>query len=279
MPANKLRDADGRFAFGKNWTSYAQLIAQPQIEQAEKGLLKLIPSDGLRGRSFLDIGCGSGLHALAAARLEVSRILATDVDADSVATTRELLTRHKLAVPWQAEVISVFDLDPGRHGQFDIVYSWGVLHHTGDMWEAVKKAAAMVAPAGLLAVALYRTTKSDGFWKREKRWYAHASPVAQTLARGCYIIAYRLAHVHARQGGFRTFLANYKSSRGMDFYHDVHDWLGGHPYETTLAPEVDSRLTALGFNAERVFADRVIHSGILGSGCDEYVYRLQGRRA
>ena len=234
---------DGHFAFGKNWKSFAKLIEGPQIEEAEKALSKLVPSEWLKGRSFLDIGCGSGLHVLAAARLGVNRILAIDIDADSVATTKALLSAHNFSVPWQAKEVSVFDLDPARHGQCDIVYSWGVLHHTGDMWEALKKAAAMVAPRGLLVVALYRTTKSDAFWKREKRWYAHASPLAQALARACYITAYRLALIRTRQR-FRTFLANYKSARGMDFYHDVHDWLGGYPYETALAPEIDDKLTS-----------------------------------
>ena len=275
MSSSNVGKADRQFAFGKNWASYAKLIDEPQIEEAQKGLSKLIPAEGLKGRSFLDIGCGSGLHALAAARLGVSRILATDIDADSIATTKAVLSAHKLNVPWQAEQISVFDLDPARQGRFDIVYSWGVLHHTGDMWEATKKAAALVAPAGLLVVALYRTTRLDAFWKREKRWYAHASPLGQRFARACFLAAYRLAHIRARQGSFRKFLTNYKSARGMDFYHNVHDWLGGYPYEATLAPEVDSKLTTLGFKAERVFAEPVIASGTFGSRCDEYVYRLQ----
>jgi 2-polyprenyl-6-hydroxyphenyl methylase/3-demethylubiquinone-9 3-methyltransferase len=60
----------------------------------------------------------------------------------------------------------------------------------------------------------------------------------------------------------------------MDFSHDVHDWLGGYPYETALAAEVERKMTALGFKAERVFA-RPMSFGLLGSGCDEYVYRLQ----
>lgn len=177
------------------------------------------------------------------------------------------------AVPWQAEQISVFDLDPTQHGSFDNVYCWGVLHHTGDMWEALKKAAAMVAPGGLLVLALYRTTKSDEFWRRAKRWYAHASPTGQWLARACYLVVYRIAHMRSGQGSFRAFVANCKS-RGMVLRHDVHDWLGGYPYETTLCPEVDRRLKALGFQAERIFAEPRIVRGLLGSGCDEYVYRL-----
>jgi 2-polyprenyl-6-hydroxyphenyl methylase/3-demethylubiquinone-9 3-methyltransferase len=237
-------------------------------------LLAIIPEEDFRNRTFLDIGCGSGLHGHAAARLGARRIVGVDIDSDSVKTTTELLARQNLDVPWQIESISVFDIDPERHGRFDIVYSWGVLHHTGSMWEAVGKAAAMVAPGGLLAIALYRTTSADSFWKLEKRLYSRAPAFVQKFLRGVYVTAFRLAKSVRGGGGFSHYVANYKSSRGMDFYHDVHDWLGGYPYETALASEVDQRLTALGFKAERVFAGPRSR-GILGSGCDEYVYRFK----
>jgi 2-polyprenyl-3-methyl-5-hydroxy-6-metoxy-1,4-benzoquinol methylase len=271
VTVNDLRAEDNHFAFGKNWASYAELIDEGAIDESKKGLLKFVSHAGYEGRTFLDIGCGSGLHALAAIRLGISRILAVDIDAESVATTRKVLSRQSVRIPWQAEHISVFDLDPVQHGHFDIVYSWGVLHHTGSMWAAVRKAAGMVAPGGLLILALYRTTPLDGFWKREKRWYAHAYPAAQRLVRGIYLCVFWLAH--APRGSFRKFVAGYRSARGMDFYHDVHDWLGGYPYETALASEVEAELTALGFKQERVFVEPT--RGILSAVCDEYVYRLQ----
>jgi len=267
-----LKNLDSHFAFGENWASYSKLIGEPQIAHAKEGLLKLIPEDDFKGRSFLDIGCGSGLHALAAARLGVARVVGVDIDPNSVATARKILTERDPSTPWQIENISVFDLTPERFGTFDIVYSWGVLHHTGDMWLAVSKAAELVAPGGLLALAFYRETYLDPLWKREKRLYTSAPQSIQNLIKSGYISAFRVARAVTRQGPFSDYIANYTSRRGMDFDHDVHDWLGGYPYESALAPEVDRRLAALGFKAERVFA-RPKSSGIFGSGCDEYVYR------
>ena len=271
---SNLKDVSTHFAFGKNWASYSALIAEAQIEASKTALTKLIPAEEFKGKSFLDIGCGSGLHALAAADLGVNRIMAADIDPDSVATCRAVLSHNNIAAPWRAEVMSVFDLDAERQGTFDIVYSWGVLHHTGNMWEAVAKAASMVSPNGLLAIALYRKTYTDLFWKWEKRLYARAPKVIQSIIFAAYTAIFRLA-MFARRANYREFLSNYKSLRGMDHRHDVHDWLGGYPYETALAPEVDAKLVALGFKAERVFARPISH-GILGSGCDEYVYRRRG---
>src|SRR5262249_47640698 len=144
------KNIEHRFRFGENWASYAKLISKDHLEQAKSGLLKLIRAEDITGKSFLDIGCGSGLHALAAAQLGAGRILAIDLDPESVATATTVLSNSNLAVPWRTEVNSVFELDPIRLGTFDIVYSWGVLHHTGNMWHAISKASSLVASNGLL---------------------------------------------------------------------------------------------------------------------------------
>jgi predicted RNA methylase len=269
-----LKDIESHFAFGKNWASYAVGIGEIQIEEAKKGLLKLIPAEDLKDRSFLDIGCGSGLHALAAARLGAGRILAIDIDPDCVATSRSLLLKNNISIQCEVKTLSVFDLNAEREGTFDIVYSWGVLHHTGAMWEAVGKSASMVSSDGLLALALYRRTRADAFWKVEKRLYSHAPELLQRLIRAAYFAAFKLS-IAAPGKNFRDYLENHTASRGMDFYHDVHDWLGGYPYETALASEVERKLVGLGFQAERIFA-KPLQIGIFTSGCNEYVYRLQG---
>ncbi len=265
--SSPLRDVESHFAFGENWASYAGLIDEERLAEAEGGLERLLGADGLRGRSFLDIGCGSGLHAAAAARLGATRILALDLDPLSVATTREVLRRYGQGVAAEVSEMSVLDLEPDAVGTFDVVYSWGVLHHTGAMHEAIRKAAGVVPPGGIFAFALYRRTRLCRLWTREKRWYTAASPRAQMSARRVYIGLYRL-HLRRR---FRDHVANYRG-RGMDFYHDVHDWMGGYPYESTSAHEVDALMRAIGF--EHVTSrTRPYKLGLFGAGCDEYVYR------
>lgn len=282
---NDLLDTDAHFAFGKNWASYADLIGEREIAEAERALLRLLPAETLKRKRFLDIGCGSGLHSLAALRLGVGELLATDIDPDSVATTRSVVDRHAPGVRYAVEKVSVFDLDPARTGLFDVVYSWGVLHHTGDMDRALRQAASLVAPGGVFAFALYRKTLLCGLWKLEKRWYAHAGSVTQKRLRACYLVLFRVA-MQMTGRRFEEYVENYASSRGMDFYHDVHDWLGGYPYESISPGEVAKKMTELGLEPVRSFVHRSrfsrlfgIHHGIFGSGCDEYVYKRPAKPA
>jgi 2-polyprenyl-6-hydroxyphenyl methylase/3-demethylubiquinone-9 3-methyltransferase len=223
---------------------------------------------------MLDIGCGSGLHAAAAGRLGAARIVAVDLDPRSVETARAVLTRHAPLISAEVRQADIFDLGPETAGQFDVVYSWGVLHHTGAMGEAVRRAAAMVAPGGLFAFALYRRTRLCRLWGYKKRWYAAARPSAQAMARRIYVALLR-AKFAVTGRDFAAHVANYKSARGMDFLHDVHDWMGGYPYESITPGEIDNCMRQLGFAHVRSFT-QAPSLGLFGSGCDEYVYRRAG---
>ena len=265
------KNPPAQFAFGENWASYASLVDEDRLREAERGLVRLLGSESLHGRSLLDIGCGSGLHAAAAGKLGAARVVAVDIDAQSVATAQALLARETPQLAADIRHASVFDLDPALIGPFDVVYSWGVLHHTGAMYDAVRRAAQLVAPGGLFAFALYRRTRLCGLWRHEKRWYAAASPRAQALARRIYVAALR-ARFAATGRDFAAYVANYQQSRGMDFAHDVHDWMGGYPYESISAAEVERLMAELGFAHVRSFTQPT-PLGLFGSGCDEYVYR------
>ena len=208
---------------------------------------------------------------MAALRLGAGRVTGVDIDPNSIAAAKSVLSRFAEGGAWSLEETSVFDLDPGRLGVFDIVYSWGVLHHTGDLESAIARAAQMVRPGGLIALALYRPTTLDPFWVAEKRWYAGTSPKQQQFAQNLYLGALRLGLL-ARGRSYKTYRDAYVGRRGMSLINDVHDWLGGYPYESIGADELETRMSELGFEETKRFA-RPKEFGLLGSGCDEFVFR------
>lgn len=278
MP-DSASELSSHFEFGRNWSSYAGLIDEERVVEAVRGLERLAGEGGLAGKTFLDVGCGSGLHSLSALRLGASRVLAVDLDPHSVATTQQVLSRYTSEMPgaadkhWEAIEKSVFAFDPAELGQFDVVYAWGSLHHTGAMYDAWGRAAGMVAPGGTLIVALYRKTHLCPLWKVEKFIYSRAPKWVQRAMRICYVTAMRLAFLLVGRD-FKKYRADYgRSFRGMDYDHDVHDWMGGYPYESVSPRQADAFRTELGFESVRQFVLNRTPVGIFGSGNDEYVWK------
>lgn len=268
---NSLTRFEEHFAFGKNWESFRRVVTAERIAAAENGLTKLFPDGALRDADVLDIGCGSGLSALAALNLGAARVEGIDIDPDCVEAARALLSANAVAGCWSVRRQSVFDLSPPP--AYDVVHSWGVLHHTGDMWKAVRVAAALVKPGGYFAIALYRKTRWCGFWVREKRFYARAPSWVQSLARGVYKSA-AILMMFKNGVNPRETISGYARRRGMSWSHDIHDWLGGYPYESASADAVRACLADLEFDIVREFVGDA-SGGLLGSGCDEFVARRQ----
>jgi 2-polyprenyl-3-methyl-5-hydroxy-6-metoxy-1,4-benzoquinol methylase len=268
-----VADVNAQFAFGENWTRYSTRISDTEIEEAIAGLRKLLAGRSLKGCRFLDIGCGSGLHSVAAMRLGASEVLAVDVDPLSVETTKETLGRFAPDSRYRVEQTSVFDLEPAALGRFEVVYSWGVLHHTGNLRLALRKAAGIVETGGDFLFALYRRTWMCPFWRLEKKWYSKASEGAQSFARAVYL-AFFVPRLWVAGRSFNHHVRSYRKTRGMDYFHDLHDWLGGYPYESISSEEVDGLMGSLGLVRRLSFVQKGIISrlGIFGSGCDEYVY-------
>ena len=265
-----LRAVASHFEFGKNWQSFATTITAESLIEAKAGLAKLFPGDELTGASFFDIGCGSGLSMLAAKELGAASVHGVDIDPHSVRASQTVLTAHRPEGGWGCEVKSVFDLAPETDGRHDIVHSWGVLHHTGDMWPAIEKAAALVKPGGLFALALYRKTPLCEFWTWEKRLYTNApAPVGMALRLG-YMALYVAGLIATGRNPF-AYIRSYRSNRGMDWRHDVHDWLGGYPYQSTTPQEVAAFLDRLGFAMVRSFEKPAAVKGLFGTHCDEFV--------
>jgi SAM-dependent methyltransferase len=223
------------FEFGRNWTSFLGVIDESRVRAAEDSLIKLLDPEQLEGRSFLDIGCGSGLFSLAARRLGAS-VVSFDVDPQSAACAREL--RERFCADdrfWSIHTGSVLDRQHMMQlGQFDVVYAWGVLHHTGSMWQALDDTLNAVSGDGQLVLGIYNDQgwKSQ-FWLRVKKTYC--SGRAGRLAILCtfipaFIIA-RLCFDLVRLRNPMRLYIDYRRERGMSIVHDWRDWLGGLPFE------------------------------------------------
>lgn len=270
---------DARFAFGANWSEYAQEVTEQHVQAAEESLSNLVgrPSQDA-DPTFLDIGSGSGIHAVAAARLGFT-VTAFDYDTQSVETTRRLV--RKFGLESQVTVLrgSILDEDFLKSlGRFQLVYSWGVLHHTGNMWRAIDNALGMAVeqPYCRVALALYRKTLLCPLWTAEKRWYAKASPRGQAAARRIIGGAWTLSaqvKTRIRRGGNED--DHYLQNRGMSRDHDLHDWLGGYPYESVEPYALVQHVVARGWSPITMPSPHHglgYRTGWSGSGCDEYVF-------
>jgi SAM-dependent methyltransferase len=269
---HELMKLKSHFPFGQNWASYAEKIGEQELTAANEGLRRLLGGSNLEGKRLLDVGRGSGVHSLAALELGASEVVAVDLDPESVKTARMLLAKFAPNAHYRVEELSVFDLDPNILGKFDIVYSWGVLHHTGDLDLALRKAGAMLDERGEFVFALYRRTLMCPFWRVEKRWYSRASKSSQRIAQKAFSTFFVLA-LWATGKDY----AKYRTRRGMDPYHDLHDWLGGYPYESMSSREIEHLMSEMKLTHVRSFVRKGFSHklGLFGSGNDEYVFAKQ----
>ncbi len=260
------------YAFGKNWERFADGLDEARISHAVAELARLIPPADIAGKTFLDVGSGSGLSSLAALRLGAERVEAVDLDPDSVVTSRAVLARFAPDAAWQVREASALELDPAILGRFDVVHSWGVLHHTGAMWRSINACLPLVAEDGLFVLALYRKTPACGFWRWEKRLYSRAPSFLRLIVRALYKTLY-VAGLLATGRNPRTYISAYVSNRGMSWATDVEDWLGGYPYESVSPGEIRTFMHSRKFSEKRSFLKPARLYGLFGSHCDEYVFK------
>ena len=269
----------GRFEFGKNWARFLATLTEDQIVLAEASLRRMLSVDTLAGKSFVDVGSGSGLFSLAARRLG-ARVHSFDYDPKSVACTEELRRRFfPEDESWNIDEGSALDVGYlGTLGQFDVVYSWGVLHHTGSMWSALANAAGLVAPRGKLFIAIYNDQGSRSRrWRLVKRIYNRLprplrSPWAVITIAPTEFKAATTAMVSGRFGGYLRGWTRPGPTRGMTRWRDVIDWVGGYPFEVASPGEI------FDFYRERGFVMMKLVCKGVGSGCVEYVFDKPAER-
>lgn len=272
---SKTKGAEGKekvtFSFGRNWQQFTKSHLDAEGERiASASLEEFLEKNDLQGQTFLDIGCGSGLFSLAAYRLGASRVVSVDVDPYSVASTTEL--RNAAGAPKNWHVIHGSILDSACTASLepaDVVYAWGSLHHTGNMWQAIRNAAALVQPEGLFFLAIYNRVEGRGssdYWLRMKKLYNRSSTPVKRAMEVAYVIRYHvLTDLIRLKNPYATF-RNYKT-RGMNFWIDVRDWLGGYPYETARADEI------FRFCTRELNLSLVNLQTVNNLGCNEFLFR------
>jgi 2-polyprenyl-3-methyl-5-hydroxy-6-metoxy-1,4-benzoquinol methylase len=264
-------DESSRFEFGRNWRSFLSVLTDARIAEAEVSLEQSIGLERIQGASFIDVGSGSGLFSLAAHRLGARSVHSFDYDADSVACTATLRDRYgRPGAVWTIERGSALDSDYlARLGQFDVVYSWGVLHHTGAMWQALEMVVRLVKPGGLLMLAIYNDQGPiSRRWKLVKRTF-NAGPIGRAVVVSTFVPYFAVRGLLADLVRLRnpsTRYREYRRSRGMSMRHDWMDWLGGYPFEVATPEAIFDFYRARGFTLDKL---KTCGGGL---GCNEFVF-------
>lgn len=249
---------DLRFGFGQNWLAFAANLDDQRVESARQGLTEMLGP--IEGKSFIDVGSGSGVMSLVAHRLG-ARVVSFDYDQNSVECTRAVSRRY--GTEWPIEQGSVLDRAYlSKLGTFDVVYSWGVLHHTGAMWQALENVTALVAPGGQLCIAIYNDQGwRSAYWTSMKRLY-NANGIGRALVTALHFLPLYLGRVV-----WRALRGRRSERRGMSLWYDYIDWIGGYPFEVASIAALTKFYEARGFRLEKV-----IDVGTK-SGCNELAFR------
>lgn len=258
-------DAGSRFAFGENWSRFLTELDDHRIRQAEQSLCDMLKVKTLQGKRFLDIGSGSGLFSLVARRLGAT-VHSFDYDPKSVACTNELKSRYFHDDPcWTIEQGSALDEKYiSGLGCFDVVYSWGVLHHTGQMYKAFSNVIPSVASGGQLFIAIYN---DQGLTSRY--WYLVKSAYNKNAVARYFLVAIHAPYLFGMRWLVRALTGRLSLERGMSYWHDMIDWLGGYPFEVAK-PEIVFRVFQ-----ERGFMLEELKTCGGRMGCNEFVFRRQ----
>ncbi len=242
---------DLRFTFGVNWKSFLKTLSNQKIEDAESSMRALLMLNDMKGKTFLDVGCGSGLFSFVARRLGAN-VLSFDYDPVSVECTSFLKEKYFADdVGWKIQAGSILDrVYVDGLGTFDVVYSWGVLHHTGDMWKAMELICNTVKPGGKLCLAIYNDVGWPcKVWRNVKKLYCRL-PVALrflvVLPSFVWIWLPYLVKDILKGNPFKSW-QNYGQTRGMSPWRDVIDWVGGYPYEVARPEQVFDFFRGKGF--------------------------------
>ena len=269
---------EAHFDFGLNWKTFVATVDEEMLGAAMRDIQDFLGCQSLGGRKVLDVGCGSGLTSLAAFKLGAQEIVSIDIDPENIRNVERL--KKTFHVPegcrWQVLVVSATEKDEmARLPMSDLVISWGVLHHTGDMWAALDNTASLVRHDGLLYLMIYRDALLAPLWKKAKRWYVQGGRLTRFVLRNGFAALLVAGLLLKLRNPFRTIREYPKKNRGMRWYTDVTDWVGGYPFEYASFDQVTEFLSARGFGLEKVTPppNGNLNVGWRGPGSYVYLFR------
>lgn len=255
------------FSFGQNWLEYNQnWLTEEKLNQAKEHFDKLCGGIDFTNKKFLDVGFGQGLTLFLASQKQ-AQCQGIDIDPKNITAfevaKKKLGSVEKNLAPIQVQVASILDAQfvTQNHEAFDIVYAWGSLHHTGQMYPALKNCLSLLKPGGYFVCAIYNRHWSSGTWHWIKKNYNRSPHWLKKLAIGLLIPPIFLAK------WLVTFKNPLKMKRGMSFYYDVIDWVGGYPYEYASAEEM------FAFFKKNSLKKIRWQKANVPTGCHEYVFQ------
>jgi SAM-dependent methyltransferase len=119
--------------------------------QREAFIARFARFSAWRGKSVLEVGCGTGCDLSMFGR-HGARVVGVDLTPNSAALAAQRLRHHGAA-----GLVMVGDCEqlPFDDDIFDLVYSWGVIHHTPNTERAVAEIIRVAKPGGSVTVMIY----------------------------------------------------------------------------------------------------------------------------
>jgi 2-polyprenyl-3-methyl-5-hydroxy-6-metoxy-1,4-benzoquinol methylase len=253
-----------RFEFGKNWKDFLNTVSETEIQKAAADIKRWLQTESLKGKRIIDIGSGSGIHSYVFYLMNAEELISFDYDTDSVEATKKIWQNAGSPDNWKITQGSILDTEFANSlGKFDIIYSWGVLHHTGNMWKAIENASSLLNANGIFWISIYQKGPAYPRHLKLKLKYNASSPAGKKImiySSVCKIMIKRVL------SGKNPFKWNQKTDRGMNVYHDLIDWLGGLPYEVADKNEIEKFCNERNLKLEKA---EIVTEG----GCSNYLFR------
>jgi SAM-dependent methyltransferase/uncharacterized protein YbaR (Trm112 family) len=168
-------------SFGYEWRYFSDF--RPEGEPNFRWYFSAYPSECLRGKTLLDVGCGKGRHIFFAAK-HASKVIGVDLSPAVDAAFDNVGHLENVHIV-QGDLFHL----PLRPKTFDMVYSLGVLHHLPEPEAGFREMLRYGKPGGDVLIYLYWSLKD------EPRWKQHLLNAVSVVRRGTTRMPFPLLRV------------------------------------------------------------------------------------